>query len=46
MIEPEMAFCELDGNVELAEAFLKHVFSRVLERCPDDMAFFNRNNFV
>ncbi len=41
MIEPEMAFCELDGNVELAEAFLKHVFSRVLERCPDDMAFFN-----
>jgi len=41
MIEPEMAFCELDGNVELAEAFLKHVFSRVLERCSDDMAFFN-----
>jgi asparaginyl-tRNA synthetase len=41
MIEPEMAFCALDGNVELAEAFLKHVFSRVLERCPDDMAFFN-----
>jgi len=31
MIEPEMAFCELDGNVDLAEAFLKHVF----------MAFFN-----
>jgi asparaginyl-tRNA synthetase len=41
MIEPEMAFCELDGNVDLAEAFLKHVISRVLERCPDDMAFFN-----
>jgi asparaginyl-tRNA synthetase len=41
MIEPEMAFCELDGNVDLAEAFLKHVFSRVLDRCPDDMAFFN-----
>jgi asparaginyl-tRNA synthetase len=41
MIEPEMAFCELDGNVDLAEAFLKHVLSRVLERCPDDMAFFN-----
>jgi asparaginyl-tRNA synthetase len=41
MIEPEMAFCELDGNVDLAEEFLKHVFTRVLERCPDDMAFFN-----
>jgi asparaginyl-tRNA synthetase len=41
MIEPEMAFCALDGNVDLAEAFLKHVFSRVLDRCPDDMAFFN-----
>ncbi len=41
MIEPEMAFCELDGNVDLAESFLKHVFTRVLDRCPDDMAFFN-----
>jgi asparaginyl-tRNA synthetase len=41
MIEPEMAFCELDGSVDLAESFLKHVFTRVLDRCPDDMAFFN-----
>jgi asparaginyl-tRNA synthetase len=41
MIEPEMAFCDLDGNVDLAESFLKHVFTRVLDRCPDDMAFFN-----
>jgi len=41
MIEPEMAFCDLDGNVDLAEEFLKHVFTRVLDRCPDDMAFFN-----
>ncbi|MBW2543303.1 MAG: asparagine--tRNA ligase [Deltaproteobacteria bacterium] len=41
MIEPEMAFCDLDGNVALAEAFLKHLISRVLERCADDMAFFN-----
>ncbi len=42
MIEPEMAFCELAGNMELAEAFLKHIFGRVLERCPDDMAFFEK----
>jgi asparaginyl-tRNA synthetase len=41
MIEPEMAFCQLDGNVDLAEDFLKHVFTRVLDRCADDMAFFN-----
>ncbi|MGB3494184.1 MAG: asparagine--tRNA ligase [Elainellaceae cyanobacterium] len=42
MVEPEMAFCDLDGNVELAEAFLKYIFSYVLEHCPDDMEFFNK----
>lgn len=36
-----MAFCALEGNMELAEAFLKYVFKHVLETCPDDMAFFN-----
>jgi asparaginyl-tRNA synthetase len=40
MVEPEMAFCDLRGNMELAEAFLKHLFRAVLERCPDDMEFF------
>jgi asparaginyl-tRNA synthetase len=40
MVEPEMAFCDLDGDVAVAEAFLKHLFRSVLERCPDDMAFF------
>jgi asparaginyl-tRNA synthetase len=40
MVEPEMAFCDLDGDVALAEAFLKHLFRSVLERCSDDMAFF------
>ena len=42
MVEPEMAFCELDGDVETAEAFLKAVFRAVLEACPDDMAFFEK----
>ena len=42
MVEPEVAFCDLDGLAELAEDFLKYVFARVLEACPDDMAFFNR----
>lgn len=41
MVEPEMAFCDLLGDMELAEAFLKHVFKYVLETCPEDMAFFN-----
>jgi len=42
MVEPEMAFCDLSGNVDLAEAFLKHIFKTVLERCPEDMDFFNQ----
>lgn len=42
MVEPEMAFCDLDGDMDLAEAFLKHVFKYVLETCPEDMEFFNQ----
>ena len=42
MIEPEMAFCDLDGNRQLAEDFIKHLLSRVLEDCTEDMAFFNK----
>jgi asparaginyl-tRNA synthetase len=42
MVEPEMAFCDLEGNMDLAEAFLKHVFQYVLEKCPEDMEFFNQ----
>ena len=42
MVEPEVAFCELDGLAELAEDFLKHIFSHVLENCGEDMDFFNR----
>ncbi|MDA3833146.1 MAG: asparagine--tRNA ligase [Spirochaetales bacterium] len=41
MIEPEMAFCTLEGNMALAEEFLKFIFSRVLEECSDDMNFFS-----
>ncbi|MBF2097578.1 MAG: asparagine--tRNA ligase [Gloeomargaritaceae cyanobacterium C42_A2020_066] len=42
MIEPEMAFCDLHGDMDLAEAFLKFVFQAVLDHCPEDMAFFNQ----
>ena len=41
MVEPEMAFCDLVGNMDLAEAFLKYIFQFVLEHCPEDMTFFN-----
>jgi asparaginyl-tRNA synthetase len=40
MVEPEMAFCDLAGDMEVAEAFLKSLFRDVLAACPDDMAFF------
>ena len=42
MVEPEIAFCDLDGLADLSEEFLKYIFAYVLENCPDDMAFFNR----
>jgi len=40
MVEPEMAFCDLAGDMTLAEAFLKHLFRAVLDECEDDMKFF------
>ncbi len=42
MIEPEAAFYELEDNMELAEGLLKRIFSDVLNSCPEDMAFFNK----
>ena len=33
MIEPEMAFCDLAGDMDVAEAMIKHIIRRVLERC-------------
>ncbi|HEY8122528.1 MAG TPA: asparagine--tRNA ligase [Myxococcota bacterium] len=41
MVEPEMAFCDLDGNAGLAEEFLRFVLKRVLERGAEDMRFFD-----
>jgi asparaginyl-tRNA synthetase len=41
MIEPEMAFCDLQGDRELAEDFLKYILSEVIKNCHDDMQFFN-----
>ena len=40
MIEPEMAFYDLNDNMTLAEAFIKRILRDALARCPDDMRFF------
>jgi len=41
MIEPEMAFCDLDDNMQLAGEFLIYLFRYALENCPEEMEFFN-----
>ena len=42
MIEPEMAFCDLEGDMEVAEGMVKYIIRAVLDRCPDEMEFFNK----
>jgi len=39
MIEPEMAFFDLDANMDLAEDFIKYIIQYVLDRCQDDLQF-------
>ena len=41
MIEPEMAFCDLDGDLECMESMVKYIIRRTIERCPQEMEFFN-----
>ena len=41
MIEPEIAFASLDDDAALAESLLKHIFATLLDKRPDDMAFFD-----
>ena len=42
MIEPEMAFCTLEGDMDCAEKFLKYIFKAVLDKNSEDMEFFNK----
>lgn len=42
MIEPEMAFCDLQGNMDNAEAMVKFLISEVLTKCPEEMKFFDQ----
>ncbi len=41
MIEPEMAFADLNDNMEIAEAMIKYIIRYVLENAPEEMNFFN-----
>ena len=41
MIEPEMAFTDLKGDMDVAEAMIKFVIKEVMRKCPDELAFFN-----
>ena len=42
MVEPEMAFYDLDDDMDLAEEFIKYLLADVLENCSEDMEFFNQ----
>src|SRR5712671_5893595 len=42
MIEPEMAFCDLNGNMDLAEEFVKYLIADARKHCPDEMELFAR----
>ena len=44
MLEPEMAFCDLSGNMDVAEDLIKFVVAGILDECADDIALFA--NFV
>ena len=42
MIEPEIAFCDLDGLMDIEEDMLKYIVKDVLEKCPEEMEFLNK----
>lgn len=42
-IEPEVAFAELPDIIEIAEALIKHIISTVLEKCPEELKFFDKH---
>ena len=46
MIEPEVAFLGLEGNMDLGEAFIKYLISYVLNNCEDELAFLHARDWV
>ncbi len=41
MVEPEMAFADINDNMDVGESMIKYVISHLLEKCPDELNFFN-----
>ena len=41
-VEPEVCFCDIDDIIEIAEDFIKYIVRDVLEKCPEEMEFFNQ----
>lgn len=42
MIEPEIAFADLEANMDLAESMVKYIIRYVMDECPEEMEFFNK----
>lgn len=42
MLEPEMAFCDLEGDMDLAEEMIKHLIKDILNKLPEEMEFFDK----
>lgn len=42
MVEPEMAFCDLKGNMDIAEAMMKFIIRYTLDNCPEEMKFLDK----
>lgn len=42
MIEPEMAFCDVQGDIDVAEALIKYLVADILKNCPDEVEFFGK----
>ncbi len=42
MIEPEIAFCNLEGLMDIEEEMLKYIVTKVLEKCSDEIEFFDK----
>ncbi len=42
MIEPEIAFCDLEGDMDIMEDMLKYIVKYVLDKCPDEINFFDQ----
>lgn len=42
MVEPEMAFCDLKGDMDSAEAYVKYLLKHLTENCTEDLEFFNK----